>query len=110
MERDGELWREGNDNGWDLNTATRRQCSADAVGSLGVLGKYTDSLKATDCLLSEKLGCICSTTVSQTRLSLEGSVAGHKQDHYYHVWQIEPRVGVGHTVGIDQGFLLRWPK
>jgi hypothetical protein len=41
-----------NETGWDLNTATRRQRSADAVGSLGMLGKYTDGIRETglDCL------------------------------------------------------------
>lgn len=30
-----------------VNTATRRQSSADAVGALGMLGKYTDGLRET---------------------------------------------------------------
>jgi len=41
-----------NETGRDLNTATRRQPSADAVGFLGMLGKYTDGIRETglDCL------------------------------------------------------------
>lgn len=36
-----------NETGWDLNTATRRQRSADAVAFLGMLGKFTDGLRET---------------------------------------------------------------
>lgn len=70
------------------NTATRRQCSADAVGCLGVLGKYTDGLRATDRSLAVSgrnlaLSMLGWGTVSQTMFVNGGPImAGDSQDSH----------------------------
>lgn len=70
------------------NTATIRQSSADAVGCLGVLGKYTDGLRATDRSLAVSgrnlaVSILGWETVSQTLFVNGGSVmTGDGQDSH----------------------------
>lgn len=66
--------------GWDLNTATWRQGSADAVGLLGMLGKYTDAVgkPVVHCFTEAGL-CLRLAdgwAVSQTLLSLHKPIVG----------------------------------
>lgn len=75
-----------NEIGLDLNTATRRHCSAEAVGVLGMLGKYTDGLRETGGLLSDGVYCLAASWLRlplgggkyrRRCLPLEGAMTGH---------------------------------
>lgn len=68
-----------------VNTATRRQLSADAVGLLGMLGKFTDSLRETGLVvqcLTEAWTDLRLAVRQRCRhyLSVERSIMGCRQD------------------------------
>lgn len=83
--------------GWDLNTATWRQHSADAVGLLGMLGKYTDAVgkPVVHCFTEAGL-CLrldYGHRVSQTLLSLHEPLVGCGKDSIYLDGHVEVRTG-----------------